>query len=326
MTTTSKISLILCVRDAEEYVGTAVKSLERQVDDPNQLEVILINDGSSDATGDVLRYFGDRLPHCTVIDNETAGGIALARNHGMSIARGEHIVFMDGDDWLAPGRLQVLSDSLDALEVDMVRTDHVTVTDYRREMRTAPFPRRNVAQNPRDGILPLDESSMVDYPYTWAGMFHRRLYDQGLLEMDPELFTAEDRPWIWRLFLQAGSFAVVDAPYYCYRRAVSTSLTQVRDARQLHFIPAFERTRELVEADPDADVFLPKLARTSLAIAELHLSKASKMSKEDREALREGVQRLVDGFPRQLIADALDDSPGLRRYRMARYARRAVGS
>ena len=48
----------------------------------------------------------------------------------------------------------------------------------------------------------------MDYAYAWAGMYHRRLAERGLLHFTDGLRTAEDRPWIWRLHREAESFAV----------------------------------------------------------------------------------------------------------------------
>src|SRR5690606_34864078 len=122
----------------------------------------------------------------------------------------------------------------------------------------APFTHRDAIADPRGAILPADDRSMVDYPYAWAGMLHRRVLDAGLAHFSDGLFTAEDRPWIWRLHLNASSFAVVDAPHVLYRRGLADSLSKTLDARQLHFSRAFGEVLDLVEADREAERMLPK--------------------------------------------------------------------
>ncbi|UUT36310.1 hypothetical protein [Microbacterium elymi] len=161
-----------------------------------------------------------------------------------------------------------------------MRTDHVAVTGRRRALVKAPFTWRNRVFSPREAILPADDSTMVDYPYAWAGMFHRSVLEHGLAVFPSGLFTAEDRPWIWRLHLQAASFALVDAPHLLYRRGISTSLTQVRDRRQLDFTRAFGQVIDIVETDAEAARFVPKVVATVLAVGSRHLVRARSMSPE----------------------------------------------
>src|SRR5690606_21955879 len=180
----------------------------------------------------------------------------------------------DADDWLAPGRLPVLADAMEHLRVAWVRTDHTTVSGRRRNLVRAPEARRQQPLDPRGSILPVHDSTMVDYPYAWAGMFDRAMAEDGMLTFPDGLHTAEDRPWIWHLFLNGPRYAVVDAPTLCYRRDVSTSLTSTYDRRQLDIFPALEQAVELVRADRDSQLYLPKVTRTSLALISHHVRRS----------------------------------------------------
>ncbi|WP_062464894.1 glycosyltransferase family 2 protein [Demequina soli] len=321
-----RVTLILPVKDGEDYVGTTMKSVALQFDDLSALEVIAINDGSKDATGDVLRYYGRHLPNFRVIENDAPSGLASARNQGLRLATGRRIAFIDGDDWMAPRRLQSLADAMDALDCDFVRTDHVTAAGFRREVVRAPWFQRHQAIAPREAIMPRNQRTMVDYPYAWAGMFDRRLYDDGLLAFDDGLFTAEDRPWIWRLFLEARSFAVVDAPYLFYRREVEGSLTRIIDSRQLHFIRAFDLARQVLERADDAERFWPKLTWNTLAICEHQLTRAGQMTSADRQTLQHGVRDLMAALPAEHVAEALRNGPGRRRLALSRYHQKGSDS
>src|SRR5262249_31088581 len=148
------------------------------------------------------------LPGATVVRPERNQGLAGARNAGLNAAQGEYITFLDGDDWIEAGYLERLVASIERFGCDFVRVDHVQVFGPRRKVFRVPQPRRDEVFNPRQGILPATYSTMVDYPYAWAGIYHRRLLDQGLLHFHHGLRTAEDRPWIWRLHRRAESCAV----------------------------------------------------------------------------------------------------------------------
>jgi glycosyltransferase involved in cell wall biosynthesis len=321
-----RITVILPGKDVAEYVGATLTSLTTQFAQRDDVKIIAINDGSGDDTGARMRHYGEAFEHFELIENPTAVGLASARNQGLTRVDTEAFAFIDGDDWLAPGRLDALCARLDDLSCDFLRTDHVTVQGRDRVLRRAPFPFRNVSTSPRRGILPADQSTMVDYPYAWAGIFHRRVLDDGLATFPPGLYTAEDRPWIWRLHLRAQAFAVVDAPAILYRRGIVGSLTQVFDRRQLDFIDAFAETRRVVEADAEADLFMPKLVATTMAVSAHHLARAPKMSRDDREMLRDGVRQLIADLPPSLVSATYHAAVHTRRRRLAPFVGKEVAS
>ena len=189
---------------------------------------------------------------------------------------------------------------MSTLDVDFVRLDHVRVTRGNRVQHYAPQARRGVPLDPRNDIAPPTKSTMIDYAFAWAGVYSRRMADAGLLRFPDGLFTAEDRPWIWRLHLQAKSYAVVNSPGILYRRGVTTSLTQIVDMRQLDFLPAYAQVFSLVDADPDAELYWPKAARQFVAILAHHLNRASQMPADVAASLRSRAGGVL-----QLIPDAI---------------------
>ncbi|WP_311244693.1 glycosyltransferase family 2 protein [Microbacterium sp. WCS2018Hpa-23] len=321
---TPLVTVILPAKDAGAYIGTTLETLTRQFDDPAALKLVAIDDGSRDDTGTLMRRYAERFPHSTVIENPQPQGLASARNQGLAHVEGDAFCFLDGDDWMQPQRLDVLTRRLRDLDCDFVRTDHVTVKAGVRTLVPAPYPWRERVGSPREAILPENEPTMVDYPFAWAGMLHRRLIDDGLAAFTPGLFTAEDRPWIWRLHLQARSFAVVDAPALLYRRGVSTSLTQVRDRRQLDFVRAMDEVLDIAAADAEADRFLPKAVWTVLALSSRHLVRARRMTPSLRAEMRAGIRGLLARLPETESAAVLARLDGPRRRVLAPLLR-AVG-
>lgn len=310
---TPLVTVILPAKDAGAYIGTTLETLTRQFDDPSALKLVAIDDGSRDDTGILMRRYAERFPHAEVIVNARPHGLASARNQGLAHVEGEAFCFLDGDDWMQPQRLSVLARRLRELDCDMIRTDHVTVKGGLRTLVQAPYPWREAVASPRAAILPENEPTMVDYPFAWAGILHRRLIDDGLAQFTPGLFTAEDRPWIWRLHLQARSFAVVDAPALLYRRGVTTSLTQVRDRRQLDFVRAMGEVLDIVAADAEADRFLPKAVWTVLALSSRHLVRARRMAPALRAEMRAGIRGLLARLPEEEASSVLARLDGPRR-------------
>ena len=289
------ISVIIPVHNGAGFIGTALQSLERQVEDRSRMQVVIVDDGSTDGTADIARAFGDRLGEMTILRNEDPLSVGTGRVQGLAAAEREYIAFLDADDWMAPGRLDHLIHRCEELGVDYVRTDHVRAFEdgKPRELHRAPDGRRETPLSGRDTIFPTNSSSLVDYPFPWAGIFHRRLADDGRLAYDEGLHSFEDRVAIWRLALSDATLAVVDAPWIMYRREVASSLTQVYDERQLAFIRGFELVRDLILADDANRVFEPKMVRQFLAISAHHVSRQHGMHLGMRRQLRRAITDLA---------------------------------
>lgn len=294
----SVLSVVVPVRDVEPYVDTTLDSLARNIGTAaaagHRVEVVVVDDGSVDGTGQRVADALPRLPGAVVLRNDVPRGLGAARNQGAAVAAGRWLAFLDGDDWLTPHHLRDVADALDALRCDFVRVDHVRVQGRSRSLRRAPEGRRGVVLDPRSAVLPTWADTMVDYPYAWAGAYDARLRDEGLLHFPEHLHTAEDRPFVWRLHLRARSFAVLSSTGICYRRGVPTSLTQVGDDRQLHFLDAYELVLQDVAADPDAEALLPKAAAQLVAIVLHQVANEQRLAPTAQAELRRrGVDALL---------------------------------
>ncbi|WCH93844.1 glycosyltransferase family 2 protein [Streptomyces moderatus] len=260
MTNPPTLSVIVPCYNIESYVPETVTSLVNNERD--DFEFIFVEDRSTkDKTYEALLTLTKRLKNSRVIQHEKNGGLATARNTGIDASEGRYLTFLDGDDWLAPGYLADLTDAIERLDVDFVRTDHVQVTGIERTVHRAPEGRRHIALDPRTSILPVDDTTMVDYPYAWAGVYHRRLLDKGMLRFHDGLKTAEDRPWIWDLHRRADSYAVASLRGVFYRRGVASSLTQIGDVRQLDFFRSFDLVLAELADDPEVSRLRKKALR-----------------------------------------------------------------
>ncbi|ADI07783.1 transferase [Streptomyces bingchenggensis BCW-1] len=315
-----KLSVIVPFYNVQTYAPDTLRSLRANARD--DFEFILVDDCATDGTPEILERAERDLPGAVYVRHEQNGGLATARNTGLDASRGEYITFLDGDDWLAPGYYEQLLGAIEELDCDFLRTDHVQVTGRARTIQRVPHGLRNVVMNPRDVILPADRSTSVDYAYAWAGIYHRRLADQGLLHFTHGLRTAEDRPWIWKLHREARSFAVVGLLGVFYRRGVASSLTQIGDVRQLDFIRAFDQVIEETAQDQDADSLLPKAVRTYCAIISHHLGNIERFEPAVAKKLRSMSAAAMKRMPQDVLKEALDSMDYERAARLRRLKRR----
>ena len=103
------ISVMIGAYNAEPYLGEAIDSVFAQTHRP--LELIVVDDGSTDGTADIARAYGDRLSFA----QQENGGNGAARNRALEFATGPYFAFLDADDRFAPRKLEL---QLEALEAD----------------------------------------------------------------------------------------------------------------------------------------------------------------------------------------------------------------
>ena len=112
------ISVIVPVYNVETYLPHCVSSILSQ--DYEDLEVILIDDGSTDASGRICDQYAEKDPRVRVI-HQNNGGAAAAKNTGLRLASGDYLTFADSDDYLEPGAYGFLMKTLLETNADAVQ-------------------------------------------------------------------------------------------------------------------------------------------------------------------------------------------------------------
>ncbi len=307
--------MIVPCYNLEEYAAGTLLSLARSRHP--DIEFLLVDDASTDSTPAILAARADTLGRASILTRPHNGGLSAARNTGLDAVSGTYVAFLDGDDWVEPGYFPALLAVIERLGCDMVRTDHVKVHGRKRAVHRIAHGPRGAVMSPRDAILPAHRLTSVDAPNAWAGVYHRRLADDGTLRFDEGLRTAEDRLWIWRLHLRVPTFAVVGLAGVFYRRGVAGSLSEVGDDRQLDFIDAFAAIFTELAADPDGPRFRPKAVRGYCTLVDYHLSRRDRLTSGLAHKLVERSRASLAQLPADEVREAVAAMPEVRRQRMA---------
>ncbi len=123
----SIISVIIPVYNAEPYICRCLDSLVAQTF--RDFEVILVNDGSTDDSGEICDEYATRDNRFRVIHQKN-GGVSVARQTGIDNAQGEYVIHVDPDDWVEPEMLSALYQKAQETEADMVVCDFWFGNDY----------------------------------------------------------------------------------------------------------------------------------------------------------------------------------------------------
>ena len=211
------VSVVIAAYNALPYLHECVGSVLQQSIGPARMEVIAVDDGSTDGTGEALDVYASVHPCLTVIHQPNSGGPAAPRNRGLEAATGRYVYFLDADDYLGPEALERLVAMADANTSDVVLGKMVGVNGRKvgASMYRADQPDADLYE------------SRVYWTLSALKLFRRDLAAD--LRFATDLPTGEDQPFTAQAYLNARRISVLSSYdcYYATRRDDGGSTTQI---------------------------------------------------------------------------------------------------
>ena len=284
------------VYNVRHWVGAALDSVLGQ--SLHDLEVVVVDDGSTDGSAEVLRAYAARDDRVRVVRKENAG-LGAARNTGLEHVRGRYVAFVDSDDLVYPGSYAAMVDVL-----ERSGSDFATAAFERGEEGSARRPGwvRRLTRTTRTGLTIADEPWALLDITSWNKVFRRSFVEEHGLRFD-EGVRYEDQVPITRAYLSA-TFDVLDRTVYLWRtRHDGTSITQQKAtlADLADRLRSQEGCARLVRDAPQEirDVWYVKLLDYDLpSYVEAALSGAA----EYADAVRSRLAALRSEIPEELWA------------------------
>ncbi|MFK3711916.1 MULTISPECIES: glycosyltransferase [Leclercia] len=317
MSETPQLSLIVAVFNGEKFLSAFFDSIKQQ--NLSSLELIIVNDGSTDRSAEMIARYASEFSHFRIIDQPN-GGVSAARNTGLALATGEYVAFPDIDDVIYPGMYPRLLDIAFAGQLDVATCNGTYIYDDGRPSKKI-FPSDKLSST---GVLEGPEwlqmalASRKFLHVTWLNIYrHAFIKAQG--------FTFEhglrhqDIPWTTEVLLTAKRVQYIDEVYYDYlihsasvSHTPGTDDTRMRSSR--HYMKILEMLDAINKRYPEQVKRVPacrwQIAKEGLGI--LH----SINNIEDSAKKREITQELFD---RGIWSMIWQNARGLRqRWRLGR--------
>ncbi|MEO5854102.1 MAG: glycosyltransferase family 2 protein [Nocardioides sp.] len=222
------ISVVVPVFDVADYLPAALDSLLAQTHP--HLDVVVVDDGSTDSSGTVADSYAARDPRVRVVHTDNHG-LGAARNTGLAHARGDLVAFLDSDDVLPPGAYATMLASLTRSGSDFVTGSIARWESAGRadERWVEPPWMRRLHTPARSRVVAAEHPEILGDVFAWNKLFRRSFWDQAGLTW-PEGVRYEDQPTTTRAFL-AGRFDVLPEVVYHWRiRPDGSSITQQRSS------------------------------------------------------------------------------------------------
>lgn len=204
------ISIIIPVYNAAKYLCRCIDSILTQ--SYTDFELLLIDDGSKDASGAICDAYAVKDSRVRVFHKEN-GGVSSARNVGLDNAQGEYITFCDADDYVGAGWLEAyhgpMSENIDFI----VQGYHRVVADVADEKLLQPM-RGDTKPAKQEMVKHLVTSSC--FGYIWVKAFRQSLIEEHRLRFDESSSFTEDAQFIAEYLVYSTSFQILDKAYYYY--------------------------------------------------------------------------------------------------------------
>lgn len=213
------VSIIVPVYNAGAYLPRCIQSICSQT--LTEIEVILVDDGSTDSSGKICDEYALKDSRITVIHKKN-GGLVSTRQTGLKAASGEYVGFVDSDDWIEPDMYQSLYNTAGHGRADVAAEG--ILDDFQGECTTVlnsfpvgiyktPEERENLYKN----MLCCKEFFCLGIqPYLCNKIFRRELALRHMLDVPQEIRVGEDAAAVYPMLAMADSIAVSDKAHYHY--------------------------------------------------------------------------------------------------------------
>ena len=206
------VSIVVPIYNAENYLRRCVDSILNQ--EYTDFELLLVNDGSTDASGDICEEYGDQDPRVIVIQKENTG-VSDSRNRALDRARGKYLQFLDSDDWITPDATRLFVRAAEEYGCDMVISDFYRVVGERLSTK---------GDIEEEGVLTREEfaahmmENPADFYYgvLWNKLYRRDIVEEHNLRMDTDINWCEDFMFNLEYIRYAKVFYALHAPIYYY--------------------------------------------------------------------------------------------------------------
>lgn len=290
------ISVIIPVYNSGKYLHSCIDSI---VVDSSDIEIILINDGSTDASAQVCELMASKDKRIRVIHKQN-GGVSTARNLGLTFARGEWITFLDSDDTLPAEALdsmfRLTDDNIDvvfagysiiggngSLKIPPIKTDKMTSQELARQL-FAP----------------------TDYPYLGyicSKLFRRSVIERYNVRFDEAVKYNEDRLFSFEFLSHARGGAYTTKPVYNYIQRGDSAMAKIEGSDFWKFetdLDAFVKMCRLVNVFKDKE--LERLVRIgTIASYNRNITLNSQYGNNSAETNRRLRQKLRSAIPISFI-------------------------
>ena len=231
------ISIIVPVYNVEKYLRQCLESLIKQT--YKNIEIICINDGSTDKSSEILVEFTQKDSRVKIITQEKSG-VSTARNSGLKIASGDYIMFVDSDDWTEIDACEKLVSEAQLTGTDVVLFSHYDVFPNSKNLY-------DISKNCKKSYYKFDNiddyiKNIIYAPGILCDKFYRKDFIKNITFISG-LAQSEDMLFWFEVLYNKPAISVLNKPLYNYRNISASSILNTFESS----IKKYDKTYELLK-------------------------------------------------------------------------------
>lgn len=277
------VSVIVPAYQVERHLACCLDSLLAQT--YPVLEILLVDDGSTDGTGALCDAYAAQHENVCVI-HQPNRGVCAARNAGLEACKGTYVTFVDGDDWLEPNGIASMVERMERDGLDTCVAECYYKDEDRLERATGAFSGKPVLTG-REAVALHLRYGMV--AALWLVMFRRDV--AGEERLDEELRTLEDWEFLLRLFSHGNVIGSLGEAWYHYRTVSGSASKSPLNESKLTALRIPEKARAFLEARGYSE--FRELGEGLEAIFLNHLMVVAANSGWENEAVRQRMRQVA---------------------------------
>lgn len=285
------ISIIVAIYNVGEYLEECMSSIVSQT--YSNIEIILVDDGSTDESGEICDTWSNRDQRIHVI-HQSNKGLVGCRKTGLIHAKGKYIAFVDGDDYIEPDMYEKLFDTMQHNSADVVNSGY-----YVGEERiNAPKINFEVKNEERWNLLTkyifdLKSEDRIQSSI-WSKLFRANVIQRAYMNVPDDCSVGEDLLCLFYCFKQNISFCSINEQYYHYVQRQDSLMNAKNHSYFIKRLPYIYR----LESETSINTLNEEMKRTIRKYIKHELMTAIRRSSDDPYAVRQylikNIDKLVD--------------------------------
>ncbi|MDO8316020.1 MAG: glycosyltransferase family 2 protein [Flavobacterium sp.] len=249
------VSITMSTYNVEEYIKESLNCLVNQT--LHEIEVICIDDGSTDETLQILNYYATTDKRIQVVSKSKNEGLAIARNEALKLAKGKYITFLDGDDLYDLEMIQKAYELAEKDNSDLVIWDYVTFWDAynieKLKQRTSALA----------SISGSNKVALLQRPaFTWVKLLKtEKVKELGIYF--PVGLTRQDIPVHWHLITQLDKISILPERLSYYRQQPEAT-TAKKDKKLFHLAYVMDIVKQYLSENKIYDKYKNEFLRQQL--------------------------------------------------------------
>ncbi len=264
----SLVSIIVPVYNAAKYLNRCLNSVVNQT--YSNLEIILINDGSTDASLNICKEYAENDKRIILVDKINEG-VSIARNTGIKESSGDFIAFLDADDWVAPNYIEQLMKPFENENIDISVCDYQICNEFTSSSVESDHPYRY--EDAKKYMLEKQKKGNFSIIVPWGKIFKAKIV-AGIF-FPPKLHF-EDEATIYKFFYAANQIAESNYKAYYYFQSSEGLTASVYPKHPEDAVEVFEMQYEFFKEKNDSEFYQQALATLLWKCLTLYVTKKDK--------------------------------------------------